>query len=368
MDFSFFTHDQEQALRIKRFLMALGSYFLWAFLYSICILKGFTRFKFREVLVLGGIFMVINGFVYGTLRSGLNKRFKDPSLTMFQMIMATFGIMSCLYGAGEIRGSLLMLFLVVFIFGMFRLKFLEFMFLSAFALLNYGIVVYCLYRFHPEEVNIQEELVNLLILATVLPWFSMIASYITGLRRTIAKALETIEKLAVTDELTQVYNRRRLLEILKEQKAFCDRGNKTFAICIFDLDHFKKVNDTFGHEKGDIVLKKVASVIRKNIRDIDCIARYGGEEFMLVLSGASEIDALMLAERIREKTEQIRYENMDNFSVTISIGVAVYMPQENFQTTINRADTALYRAKANGRNRVEIERKVESKQLYLFST
>ncbi len=364
--FTFFPGDSVQSLRIKRFLMAFGSYIMWIILCAICIRQGFTRYSLHHLVGVSLAIILVNLFIYGVFRSGLNKRFSDPSLTMVQMVLGTIWIMICLYGAGEIRSSMMMIFFVVFIFGVFRLRFLQFLFLSLFALASYSIVVYLLCRFHPDEVNVKVELINILLLATVLPWFSLVGSYITKLRATIAKALETIEKLAVTDELTQVFNRRRLLEILKDQKALCDRGNKNFSICIFDLDHFKFVNDSFGHEAGDIVLKTVAEKIRSNIRDVDSIARYGGEEFMLVLGGTKEVDAMMFAERVREIAENIRFDHMGDFRVTVTIGVAEYVPQEDVQATINRADKALYRGKSMGRNCVVFERKSESKQLYLF--
>lgn len=363
---AFFPEDPAQTLRIKRFLMAVGSYAMWAVLCTVCILQGFTRFDMTDLYYLIVAVILTNASIYFIIRTGLNKRFKDPSLTLLQMVTATFWIMICLYGAGEIRSSMLMLYFVVLIFGVFRLRIRQFMFISFFALVNYSVVVYMNYTFHPEEIKLKVELTNILFLATVLPWFSLVGSYITNLRTTIAKALETIEKLAVTDELTEVYNRRRLLEILKEQKAFCDRGNKTFSICILDLDHFKQVNDSFGHETGDIVLKTVAGMIKHNIRDFDTIARYGGEEFMLVLCGTTEDEAMAFAERVREIVESIRFDNLNDFCITISIGVSEYRPQESFQNTINRADKALYRAKELGRNRVVLERFTESRQLYLF--
>lgn len=363
---TFYPDDPDQVLRIKRFLIAVGSYAMWAVLCAVCIVQGFTRFDLYDLLYLAMGVMIVNIGIYFVFRTGWNKRFKDPSLTMLQMIIGTVWIMVCLYGAREVRSSMLMLYFVVLVFGVFRLRFRQFLVISCFALVNYSIVVYMVYKFHPEEIRLKIELINILFLATVLPWFSLVGSYITNLRTTIAKALETIEKLAVTDELTQVYNRRRLLEILKEQKAFCDRGNKLFSICILDLDHFKAVNDSFGHETGDIVLRNVASTLKHNIRDFDIIARYGGEEFMLVLCGTNGVEAMTFAERVREIAESIRFENMKDFYITISIGVAEYKPQESFQNTINRADKALYRAKESGRNRVEFERYTESKQLYLF--
>ena len=362
----FFPDDIVQVLRIKRFLMSVGSYAMWMFLCAICVLQGFTRYDLKDLFYLSAVVFFVNLVIYIILRSGVNKRFKDPSLTMVQMILATVWIMICLYSAGEIRSSMLLVYFVVLVFGVFRLRFLQFLFISLFALINYSLVVYLLYTFHPEEIKLKVELINILLLATVLPWFALLGSYITNLRTTIAKALETIEKLAVTDELTQVYNRRRLLEILKEQKAYCDRGNKVFSICLFDLDHFKRVNDSYGHETGDIVLRKVAGTIKQNIRDFDVIARYGGEEFMLVLCGTSGAEALSFAERVREIAESITFDHMKGFNITVSIGVAEYQVAESFQNTINRADKALYKAKEKGRNRVEFQRVTESKQLYLF--
>ncbi len=362
----FFPDDPAQTLRIKRFLIALGSYVMWVGLCAVSIVQGFTRYTLENLFHISIAVFLTNMVIYIVFRTGLNKKFRDPSLTIPQMLLGTFWIMVCVYGAGEIRSSMLMLYFVVMVFGVFRLRFRQFLLVSCFALLNYSIVIYLIYTYHPDEIKLKLELTNILFLATVLPWFSLVGSYITSLRTTIAKALETIEKLAVTDELTEVYNRRRLLEILKEQKAYCDRGNKTFAICILDLDHFKRVNDTYGHETGDIVLKTVAGTIRQNIRDFDTIARYGGEEFMLVLCGTSQNEAMSFAERVREIAESLSFDNLEDFNITISIGVAEYMPKESFQTTINRADKALYRAKEKGRNRVEFEPLSESKQLYLF--
>lgn len=346
--------------------MAFGSYAMWLFLCALCVNLGLSRYTILPFIIICCLILVMHIAIYAVLRSGLNKRFKDPSLTLFQMMMATVWVMFCIYGATEIRGSMLMLYFVVFIFGVFRLAFSEFMFLSAFGVMSYSAVIGLLYKLHPEEVDIKVELMNLLFLATVLPWFSLIASYIKSLRKKIRKALETIEQLAVTDELTLVHNRRRILEIINEQKALCDRSDKAFSICIFDLDYFKSVNDTYGHEAGDTVLKTMATAISDNIRDIDSIARYGGEEFMLVLSGSVASEAMALAERIRELAASVRYDGMGDFRVTISMGVTEYIHSESVQVMINRADKALYRAKSEGRNRVIMEKKSESRQMYLF--
>jgi diguanylate cyclase (GGDEF)-like protein len=116
------------------------------------------------------------------------------------------------------------------------------------------------------------------------------------------------------------------------------------------------VNDTFGHSAGDIVLKTVAQETQRNLRNIDHIARYGGEEFILILTNSEKHEAMICAERIRSVVEKIVFEDMpEDFRMTISVGVTEYQPSELIQEAINRADTALYRAKINGRNKVEYE-------------
>jgi diguanylate cyclase (GGDEF)-like protein len=190
----------------------------------------------------------------------------------------------------------------------------------------------------------------------VLPWFSLVGGYITKLRTQISHALTTIERLAIIDDLTQVFNRRQMYKILEHQKAMVDRGVHPFSICIFDLDHFKIVNDTFGHSAGDIVLKTVAQETQANLRNIDHIARYGGEEFILILTNSDKSQAMICAERIRKKVKDLVFENMpSDFRITISVGVTEYQSNEVIQEAINRADTALYRAKGNGRDKVEYE-------------
>jgi len=348
--------DHNQTLRIKRFLMAFGSYVMWSTFAVFLHFQDNTRVTLNVLITsLLGIFGV-NIILYVIFRSGLNKKFKDHSLTLLQMVIATFWAMVVVYYADSIRSVVLLLYLVVFVFGLFRLNVWQFLFLSAFAVVNYAVVILLLYTTHPEVINTRIEILNIVVLATVLPWFSLVGGYITRLRAQISKALSTIEQLAIIDDLTQVFNRRQMYKILNDQKALGDRGIHPFSICIFDLDHFKRVNDTFGHSAGDIVLRTVAQEAQKNLRNIDHIARYGGEEFILILTNLEIPEAIICAERIREMTKKLVFEKLPNdFKITISVGVTKYQPSEPIQDAINRADKALYRAKLNGRDRVEFE-------------
>jgi len=353
--------DHNQTLRIKRFLMAFGSYVMWSFMAVFLHFQEPTRVTFNVLIIsLLGI-LAVNIVMYAIFRTGLNKRFKDPSLTLLQMVIATFWTMVVVYYADSFRSVVLLLYLVVFVFGLFRLRVWQFLFLSLFAVVNYVAVIFLLYQLHPEAINTRAEVVNLVVLAMVLPWFSLVGGYITSLRAMIAKALSTIEQLAIIDDLTQVFNRRQMYKILNEQKALGDRGIHPFSICIFDLDLFKRVNDTYGHSAGDIVLKTVAQEAQKNLRNIDHIARYGGEEFILILTNMKPREAMLCAERVRDMIKELAFENMpEKFRITISVGVTEYRPNEFIQDAIDRADKALYRAKANGRDRVEYERATEA--------
>jgi diguanylate cyclase len=349
-------NDHNQTLRIKRFLMAFASYVMWSAFTVLGYSLGLTRVPL-VVLVTGisGCFLV-NMIVYAIFRTGINKKFHDQSLTLLQMVIATFWAMVVVYYADSVRSVVLLVYLVVFVFGLFRLSVRQFLFLSAFAVVNYAAVIFLLSQITPESLNPRVDILNIIVLATVLPWFSMIGGYISSLRRKLSRALVINERLAIIDDLTQVYNRRQMYNILDQQKALGDRGVYPFSICIFDLDHFKKVNDTFGHAAGDGVLKTVAQEVQKNLRDIDHIARYGGEEFIIILINSERPEALICAERVREVVKNLVFENLPrDFRITISVGVTEYQPTEVIQKAINRADMALYRAKTNGRNRVEYE-------------
>lgn len=148
-----------------------------------------------------------------------------------------------------------------------------------------------------------------------------------------------------TDPLTRVGNRRGLDETLDTLFALLERYGEAFSLAIFDIDHFKQVNDKKGHLFGDRTLQSVARIIDDSVRDTDIVARYGGEEFVVVMPHTRLIDACHFAERVRSTIES-------NLGVTISGGVASALDGDNAQSLLSRADAALYSSKAAGRNRI----------------
>lgn len=162
-----------------------------------------------------------------------------------------------------------------------------------------------------------------------------------------------LERIAVTDRLTGLYNRNKLDEVFAYELAQAERYGKSLAIIMVDIDKFKSVNDTYGHQVGDSVLCEFATIMRELVRDTDTPGRWGGEEFLIICSHADLNGAQILAERIRAAVA------MHSFSVvghkTGSFGVASYRPEDTLETMVKRADNALYEAKQNGRDRVVLE-------------
>jgi diguanylate cyclase (GGDEF)-like protein len=165
--------------------------------------------------------------------------------------------------------------------------------------------------------------------------------------RTLA---ETMTRLAHTDTLIQIPNRRELDETIAREVNRAKRHHQPLSVIMFDLDHFKQVNDTYGHDVGDAVLKASARVVRGLLRSPDVLERWGGEEFLVVAPQTDCVQARSLAERLRQAVANCPIEYVGN--ITASFGVAEYRPQESPEAWLKHADEALYVAKQGGRNRV----------------
>ncbi|NIM51339.1 MAG: diguanylate cyclase [Gemmatimonadales bacterium] len=177
---------------------------------------------------------------------------------------------------------------------------------------------------------------------------------------------EELARLSVTDALTGLYNRRYLTETLANEVARAQRHEHAFAVLMIDIDHFKKVNDRYGHLMGDDVLIGIASSLARSVREVDYAARYGGEEFLLLLPETGLDGAVKTAERIRVQLAGEKYAaGKDKVTVTVSVGVAGYPSHgDTPESIIASADAALYQAKRRGRNRVVRARQVRRKATF----
>lgn len=158
---------------------------------------------------------------------------------------------------------------------------------------------------------------------------------------------EQLFQLAMTDQLTGLYNRHSLVQLLPKYFSHSVRHSSPLSLLVLDIDHFKLINDNYGHTKGDDVLRKFGQLITANFRSEDLIARYGGEEFVVIMADSTQDDAMEKAELLRTHIEQNLIEGLE---ITISIGVACADSHSNFELMFNQADTALYHAKESGRN------------------
>jgi diguanylate cyclase (GGDEF)-like protein len=184
---------------------------------------------------------------------------------------------------------------------------------------------------------------NLISCMAILVFMSVL--YLFQIRRTE----EQLRAMATTDPLTQLNNRRALMDVIQHEERRLQRDRQTLSFVMADIDHFKQINDTHGHEAGDQVLQKVSRALADGVREVDHLARWGGEEFLVVLPGTDEIEAAQVAERLRQAVGAL---GLKDRAVSMTFGVSEVRDHETAEHAISRADAALYEGKRSGRNRV----------------
>ena len=181
---------------------------------------------------------------------------------------------------------------------------------------------------------------------------------LTDMLQLLTEQKNELEHLATLDSLTDLTNRRRLLEILGNECLRSHRYGSPLSLIMFDIDHFKIINDRFGHSTGDVVLKKVSRNICRTIRTIDTACRYGGDEFIILLPETDLPEAVLSATRLQQHIIDTPLEVgfASPILVTVSMGVVMLAKDESEEKFLERADQAMYRAKNGGRNRIEVSR------------
>lgn len=357
---SIFPRDARQMLRFRRTLLAGGAAIVLTLIFWVAAEHRMVRLEPDGLILLFAAFWTGNLAFFWIIRSGINLRFRDPSLTLAQILWSISWVMLLTYFLDEARAAALMICLLVINFGAFRLNLYQLAGVSSVAIVGYALVILLLQSNHPGVFDLQTELFLLGGFSAALFGTTLVGHEMFVLRREVRdrnrmleEALEKVNRLAVTDELTGAYNRRYLLEVMFKQKALADRGSYSFSICFFDLDHFKQINDQLGHAAGDKVLKRVAEISQRIIRNGDYLSRYGGEEFVIVLVATVGDKAEVVAERIRATFEGECFDEIDpKLRVTISVGVTEFKPGEALDEMLARADQAMYRAKKKGRNTI----------------
>lgn len=359
--------DSHQLLRMRRTLMATGSGLVLTAVVVLAMAQGMLDIGLPYFIVLYSLIWLGNLCFPLMISYDINLLFKDPSLTIPQLIWHTFTNTISIYLVPELQNVFLMHYLLVVLFGAFRMHRRGFFIVGGFIVFCYtGVTL--LHYLSGHIVDWQQQLLSALVFIFMLIGVSIIGAEISSLRWALKKrnaemneVMSLAQEQAITDDLTGLYNRRHLMDILRRQQSLAARGDYTFSLCFVDLDHFKQVNDSYGHKAGDEVLQTFADIALNSVRDVDFVARLGGEEFVLVLVRTSLDGALQVAERLRRSMEQARLAILEpGYRVTASIGVTEYRPAEPIEASMHRADVAVYEAKNRGRNCLVSDRELDS--------
>ncbi len=349
--------DKKQRLRALRSLMSASVYLICLLLQGYACWAGFM--KWDDAKWLSGVIVLNMLFWYGVIRSGQNLRFNDPSLTLPQML-TSLGCIAWAYAiTGPVHGATMMLLTLVMVFGIFNMSPRDARITGLCTIGLMGTVIVHKMLDDPHLYPARVEFAHFVLIIAIVPTISSLASQMSTLRTRLQQqkeelheAFERIQILATRDELTGLFNRRHMMDIVTQhQKRLARTGHHRYCLAIVDLDHFKRINDTYGHAVGDEVLSNFAKAARDVMRDTDVLARWGGEEFLMLLNDSDLTQAQMGIERIRlHLSKASMVPSMPELIVTFSAGVSAYRIGETIHGCIERADQALYEAKASGRN------------------
>lgn len=296
------------------------------------------------------------------IRSGWSRRVQDPALAVPQLLLS-IGCAAFAYGiAGRGQGVGLLMAALILMFGMFGLAWRQAAGVGLYSVTVFGIAMLLAHRADPAVYALGVQWAHLAMLVVLVAGFVAVSARLRAMRmrsrarsRELAVALERISELATRDELTGLLNRRAMTELLEAERQRTVRAGHQWSVAMFDIDHFKQVNDLHGHAGGDAVLRAVARTAQAAIRGSDTLARWGGEEFVVLLRDTGIDAARDVAERLRADLAALAVRiGAADWHITVSAGVTQFLPGEPTDATLSRADDALYEAKAAGRNRVRI--------------
>jgi len=302
-----------------------------------------------------------NLLFYLMIKAGLNRSFKDPGMTVIQILFAVFLQAGFLLAAPEVGVLFLVNLFSVFMFGVLAFNARQFVFCWLVGAASTAVAFFYIGNRigFPIETTLNQVIMWTLFMVA-LGKTIYLASAISTLRlkvsernRALTIALKQMEEMATHDALTGVLNRRAMLVAMDAELQIFKRKKTPFCIAVMDLDHFKQINDTFGHAVGDEVLGAFAEILKQSLRVTDRISRYGGDEFVVLLTDTPRDVAVMVLERICARIKQHDWGALvPELTVTVSIGVAEIMTGDTVAQTFEHADSALYEVKQSGRNSV----------------
>ncbi|MEJ2139984.1 MAG: GGDEF domain-containing protein [Gammaproteobacteria bacterium] len=348
-------------------------YVLWSALAAISVAIGHSHIALGSALFLLGGIVSTNCFF---LSVG-NSRQRSPDfarlLVSYQTVMGIAWTTAYFYyssGAGDL---VLGMHMTALMFAVFYLDTWTFLKLGTASLASYVFVVTAKTLSQADAYYNLSDSTRFLVLAAIVGSCYLYSRQLRELRyqlqsrnEELQSVIDRVTKIAEEDHLTKSYNRRYIMDAINRERGVADRTGETFSILLFDIDHFKSINDRYGHLVGDQILTDFARRVKGELRGMDTVnatdhkrafGRYGGEEFIAVLPGSDLLGAQRCAERIRVIISGHVFR--ENYSITVSVGVAEYQRGETVPQLLTRADQALYRAKRDGRNQVRCSERTE---------
>lgn len=355
------SQEPHRKLRLLHWLIASLAYAGAATLLVVGVYQGWMRpTAIAAWAAFVGIVLLIG---YVALRSGWSERLAEPSMTVWQLSMGVIAVNWGYVICGPMRTSALFPLMVIFAFAAFTLRYRQITFLTVFAVASLAVAI-AIRHLAPGLAPLTDvvdplavDMNNLLMILVVLPPLAVTTARLSTLRKklrdqreALRTAMAEVERLAVTDELTGLPNRRSMMEALSRNALLAERNIAPFSVALIDLDHFKRINDELGHAAGDTVLRRFATLGVRALRETDVLGRWGGEEFLLILPGACPVAARSVLERLQAAVRDSAPGNA--FPVTCSAGVAGFRHGESAAALLARADELMYAAKHAGRDRI----------------
>ncbi|MES2090010.1 MAG: GGDEF domain-containing protein, partial [Pseudomonadota bacterium] len=343
-----------ERLRLPMFAMAL--YALWTgMIYWYAIPSGQMNAQVGRFVITYTLSAML--MFYPLIRSGWTAHLPDAGLSLVQIIVACG---ACAFGyaiAPDLRASLLHLMCVIQVFGMVSLRPKASRIAGASAVLLLIVAFTALLWLAPPHFEPKLEALKISLSCFILARLSMLGHDFSKVREKVAterlelaQAVEQVNELVIRDSLTGLFNRKYMQDLLDQERQRHDRTGHPYCVALIDLDHFKRINDTHGHQAGDDVLMGFASAAQAALRETDVICRWGGEEFLVLLRDTDPgLQGREALNRLRDNLTNLR--TPADVAVTFSCGLALALPDEVPERTIERADRALYAAKTAGRNR-----------------
>ena len=296
--------------------------------------------------------------VFALVRSGWSQRFSDPVVTLPHALASMALCFMAYMQVGEHRASVLILVAEAIVMCMFRLRPTQMVVLGMSAV---GMLLTCVIALtwaDPVKYPAPTSLMHFVIGGSTLLILSLVAKWVTDIRvriglqsKELSQALNTLQHMATQDSLTGLLNRRIMVDLVETELKLVERHGHPMTVALVDLDHFKSINDRFGHQAGDAVLIGFANLAQTQLRQVDKVARWGGEEFLIMLPQVSATEAVTAIERLRLSMGSLTFSGHPGVNATFSAGLAQARQGESLEHLIERADQALYQAKRAGRNR-----------------